>query len=60
MTDLQTAWETARTAARLEPTVENRERAKAAWAALVAATPRQKVASFASRAGKRHGARSGK
>jgi hypothetical protein len=54
--ELQAACDAARTAARLNPTAENRARAQSAWAALEAAIPRKKKAGFASRAGKRQAA----
>lgn len=50
---LHAAWEIARDLARSSPTPENREAAKVAWAALDAASPRQKVSGYASSAGKR-------
>ncbi len=54
---LQEAWIVARDAARNNPTPTNREVAKAAWAALVAASPQQRrMGTFASRAGQRQAA----
>lgn len=51
------AWIAARDAARNNPTPENREVAKTAWAALDAASPRQRrMGTFASRAGQRQAA----
>ena len=53
LTEAQRAYEAARELARISPTAENREAVKAAWAAREAAAPKQKVSSYASRAGKR-------
>lgn len=53
---LRAAWETARDEARRNPTIENREHAKLAWAAYDAAAPRRKGSNYASRAGKRQAA----
>jgi len=53
LTDLRSAFTAARLQAKTDPTPENREAVKAAWAALDAAAPRQKVSGHASRAGKR-------
>jgi hypothetical protein len=50
------AWEAARDLARRVPSVENRQAAQAAWAALEAATPPRKRAGRASRAGMRQAA----
>lgn len=50
---LRSELEAARRSAAAEPTHGNRERAKAAWSALDAASPRRKTSGFASRAGKR-------
>lgn len=53
---LREAWEAARAKAKDEPTKENREAAKAAWAACDAAAPKLKSRGFASRAGQRQAA----
>jgi hypothetical protein len=53
ITELRVTWERARQAANLNPTAENRTLAKAAWAALVVASPPMKKTGFASRAGNR-------
>lgn len=55
--ELQAICDAARETARVEPTIENRARAIAAWDALVAATPRMKRGGgFGSRAGQRQAA----
>jgi hypothetical protein len=49
----ESVWAKARDAARLNPTPENREAAKAAWAALEAVSPPMKRSGFVSRAGQK-------
>ena len=51
--ELYAAYETARAFAKANPSVAAWEAVKAAWAACVAAAPRQKVSGYASRAGQR-------
>jgi len=54
---LKAVFDSAREKARANPSVENREAAKAAWAAYVASAPKRKVRGHASRAGKQQAAR---
>lgn len=56
LTELRTAWEKARALAARNPSIEHRDAAKAAWAALGAASPRMKTGGYASRAGQRQAA----